>query len=202
MGHTPVSQGCTSTDQEESVCYWLPSVTTGNASSSFISAAHSFSMVSTVFHEDPGCKGLAAFSDLCPPADHMALFHWKHSPNPFENELSLAMPWLKSCWLEISSNFPESVFPDAVLIFPALVSLCGNHYISRHGVILILAGASRHSPNLKRSISNVSHKNVWKQCQKVGSILLENGWEFRQLKANNSDQSFDSACNYLGSGGC
>lgn len=31
----------------------------------------------------------------------------------------------------------------------------------------------------------------------MGSISLENGWEFRQLKENNSDQSFDSACNYL-----
>lgn len=84
----------------------------------FISAAHNLSMVSTVSHEDLGCKGPAAFSDLCPPADHMVLSHWKHPPNPFENELSFAMPWLKSCWLEISSNFPWKCFPSCCTHLP------------------------------------------------------------------------------------
>lgn len=83
-----------------------------------ISAAHNLSMVSTVSHEDLGCEGPAAFSDLCPPADHVVLSHWKHSPNSFENELSFAMPWLKSCWLETSSNFPCKCFPSCCTHLP------------------------------------------------------------------------------------
>lgn len=63
----------------------------------------------------------------------------------------------------------QNVSLAAPPVFPALVSLCGHHYVN--GGILIMVGAFWHSPN-GINISNVAHKNVFES--NVRSVSLEN----------------------------
>lgn len=144
-----------------------------------ICSAHKLTMMDTASSKDLRWEGPAASSAQCPPVDCMVLSHWKHFPNPFENDLSFAMPWLESHWVETSSNFPMKRFSQllhssSLHLFHSAVtikSMWSSSWLGLPGV-----------PLIKWVLATWPTEMPLKAVSEGGSCLAWERLEFKQWK--------------------